>query len=267
MRIEVPGKNALMDDRAELRGRMIGSPARQLDTLPSRHPCRGCEARGTAVCGVLDCERLAEFRTLGTKVSVKAGHLLFREGDPVTEVFTLTRGRLKLCKHLPDGHRQILGVLSSGDFLGVSVGDEHVFTAEVLEDSELCCFPRDQFEKFLDEHPDMQQELYRMAAREFAVAELQLLSANGNTAAERLAGFLLFLVERAERVNAENSQVITLPMRRVDIADHLGLTKETVNRILSAFWAARMIRLQDARQVEILDRTTIQQLARSEYED
>jgi CRP/FNR family transcriptional regulator len=193
--------------------------------------------------------------------------MLFREGDPVIGVFTLTRGKVKLYKHLPDGHRQILGVFGSGDFLGVSMGDEHVFSAEALEDSELCCFPRDAFDQFVDEHPTMQQELYRMAAREFAVAELQLLYAGRKTAAERLAGFLLFLLERTPGVNNEESNVVTLPMRHVDIADLLGLTRETVKRILSAFWAARLIRLRDVRRVEILDRSTIQQLARSEYND
>lgn len=102
---------------------MFESSVRQMEPLPAGHPCQGCEARGRAVCGVLGCERLAEFRSLGSKLRLEAGQTLFREGDPATRVFTLTRGDLKLYKLLPDGRRQVVGFSGSGDFLGISVDD------------------------------------------------------------------------------------------------------------------------------------------------
>lgn len=243
---------------------MLETSARHLDVLHDGHPCQGCEARGRAVCGVLDCERLAQFRNLGSKLRLSPGQALFHEGDPATRVFTLTRGNLRLCKLLPDGRRQIVGFCGSGDFLGISVDDEHAFSAEAIEDSELCCFPRKRFDAFIDEHPAMERELYRMAAHELAMAQLQLVLVGTKTATERVASFLLHLIQRLERVGGKKTDVVELPMSRGDIADYLGLTKETVSRILSTFRAARLIRLQDLHLVQILDRSVLEQVAEAE---
>ena len=240
---------------------MFETSTRHLDLLRDGHPCQGCEARGRAVCGVLDCERLAQFRNLGSKLRLRAGQTLFHEGDPATRVFTLTIGSLKLYKQLPDGRRQIVGFSGSGDFLGISVDDEHAFSAEAVEDSELCCFPRSRFDAFIDEHPVMEHELYRMAAHELAMAQLQLVLVGAKTATERVASFLLHLIQRVERVRGEKTEVVDLPMSRGDIADYLGLTKETVSRVLSTFRATRLVRLRALRQVQILNRTLLEQVA------
>jgi CRP/FNR family transcriptional regulator len=246
---------------------MLESTARNLEPLPIGHPCQGCEARWKAVCGVLDCANLAELKRLGSTVRLDAGQTLFREGDPAMRVFTLTRGSLKLYKLLPDGRRHIVGFMAAGDFLGISVDDEHAFTAEVIEDSELCCFPRARFDGFLTTHGSMERELYRMAAHELGAAQLQLVLLGRKTAAERLANFVVLLLERTERVGSTKTNIVRLPMNRADIADYLGLTKETVSRLVSAFRAARLIRLRDLHEFEILDRPLLEQLASGEADE
>jgi CRP/FNR family transcriptional regulator len=125
------------------------APARRLEPLPQGHPCQGCEVRDKAVCGVLDCARLEEFRNLGWTLRLASGQVLFHEGDPATRVFTLTKGTLKLYKLLVDGRRQVTGFLHPGDFLGISIDDEHAFSAEALEDAQLCWFPRSRFDDFV----------------------------------------------------------------------------------------------------------------------
>ncbi|HJP67984.1 MAG TPA: helix-turn-helix domain-containing protein [Sphingomicrobium sp.] len=243
---------------------MIAATDRQLEPLPLGHPCQGCEARGRAVCGVLGCDNLAEFKKLGVTLRLSAGQTLFREGDPASRVFTLTVGSLKLYKVLPDGRRHIVGFMYPGEFLGISIDDEHAFTAEMIEDSQLCSFPRGRFAAFLADHPAMEHELYRMAAHELSAAQQQLVLVGRKTAAERLATFLLLLVERAEHICGHQTATISLPMSRADIADYLGLTKETVSRILSTFRAARLVRLRAVNQVEIIDRTMLQQVSECE---
>jgi CRP/FNR family transcriptional regulator len=243
---------------------MARSTARQLEPLPAGHPCQGCEARGRAVCGVLDCESLAEFKRLGSTLRLAAGQTLFREGDPATRVFTLTHGSLKLYKLLPDGRRHVVGFIYAGDFLGISVDDEHAFTAELIEDAQLCSFSRGRFANFIAEHPSMEHELYRMAAHELSATQLQLVLLGRKTATERLATFLLILADRVEPVGGHKACIVDIPMSRADIADYLGLTKETVSRILSTFRASRLIRLRALNQVEILDRALLEQVAECE---
>lgn len=237
------------------------APARQLEPLPHGHPCQGCEVRDKAVCGVLDRARLEKFRSLGWTLKLSSGQALFHEGDPATRVFTLTRGTLKLYKLLADGRRQVTGFLHPGDFLGISVDDEHAFSAEALEESQLCWFPRGRFDDFVEEQPTMERELYRMAAHELAAAQQQFVLLGRKTASERLASFLLLLDERAELSNGVGAAMVRLPMSRSDIADYLGLTKETVSRVMSALKRDRIIRLESLDLIQILDRDRLEHLA------
>ncbi len=190
-----------------------------------------------------------------------AGQMLFHEGDPAARVFTLTQGSLKLYKLLTDGRRQIAGFMSAGDFLGISVEQKHAFSTEAIEDSELCCFPRGRFDEFIEKHPEMEHELYRVAAHELAAAQLQLVVLGRKTAIERLASFLL--AQGNERLPGVKTSIVDLAMKRSDIADYLGLTKETVSRMFSELRARRLIRLQKLDRVEILDGQALERLADS----
>ncbi len=234
---------------------MLAPAKRHLEELPAGHPCEGCEVRDKAVCGVLDCDDLETFKNLGRTVKLSAGQVLFHEGDPVTRVFTLTRGTLKLYNLLADGRRHVTGFVYPGGFLGISMDEEHVFSAEALDDAQLCWFPRNRFDGFVDKHSPMERELYRMAAHELASAHQQMVLLGRKTATERLATFLIVLA-------GGGRDLVRLPMSRSDIADYLGLTKETVSRVLSAFRRDRLIRLRAIDVVEILEREGLEDVAR-----
>jgi CRP/FNR family transcriptional regulator len=236
--------------------KMLAPAMRHLEDLPAGHPCEGCEVRDKAVCGVLDCADLATFKNLGRTVKLTAGQVLFHEGDPVTRVFTLTTGTLKLYNLLADGRRHVTGFVHPGGFLGISMDEEHVFSAEAVDDAQLCWFPRNRFDGFVDGHSPMERELYRMAAHELASAHQQMVLLGRKTATERLATFLI--VTGGPQVG----NLVRLPMSRSDIADYLGLTKETVSRVLSAFRRDRLIRLRAMHEVEILDREALEEVAR-----
>jgi CRP/FNR family transcriptional regulator len=240
---------------------MLQPAERHLERLPTGHPCQGCEVRNKAVCGVLDCDKLEQFKNLGWTLKLGSGQTLFHEGDPATRVFTLTRGTLKLYKLLPDGRRQITGFMHPGDFLGMSMDDEHPFSAEALEDAQLCWFPRNRFDDFVEEHGAMERELYRMTAHELAAAQQQMVLLGRKTATERLASFLLLLAGRSRAVPRRTENLVRLPMSRSDIADYLGLTKETVSRIFSSLRRDRLIRLRSTDEVEILHLAGLEQLA------
>lgn len=222
--------------------------------LPAGHPCSGCKVRKEAICGVLGCDKLVSFRRLGNSFRVGAGQAVFHEGDPVSRVFTLTHGSIKLYKLMADGRRQVTGFMLPGDFLGMSVDDEHAFTAEALENSALCSFPRTRFDDFTEENGEMERELYRLAASELAAAQQQMVLLGRKTAAERLASFLVLMAERVERRGGCEARFVDLPMSRSDIADYLGLTKETVSRVLAVLKKRRLIRLETLNRIEILDR-------------
>lgn len=69
------------------------------------------------------------------------------------------------------------------------------------------------------------------------------------TAPERVSSFLLELSERRDTPHA-----VEVPMSRMDIADYLGLTIETVCRILSSFKRDGMIGIPAPHRIELRDR-------------
>ena len=228
--------------------------------LEADHPCFGCAIRLISICGVLASDELREFRQTGTTVRHKAGTTIFFEGDAADSVYTLTSGTLRLSKLLPDGRRQIAGFIFPGDFLGLTMEDEHAFTAEVIADADLCRFPRRRFDAFLEEHPHLERRLYALAAHELAAARQQVVLLGRKTAAERVVSFLLMLGSRC-REDGGVADKVHLPMSRSDIADYLGLRIETVSRELSALKAARLIQLTDTHTVRLLDPEQLEELA------
>lgn len=240
---------------------MPGTTLTETGPLPLGHPCLDCEVRSKAMCRVLACDDLASMRRLGWTVNLRDGQPLFHEGDPATRVFTLTRGALKLYKLLPDGRRQITGFMFPGDFLGIAVDNDYAFTAEAVADSQLCWFPRNRFGEFAETHQHLERELYRMAAHELAAAQMQIVLLGRKTASERLASFFMMLLDRAEKGGWRRGRMIDLPMSRIDIADYLGLTKETVSRMLASLKSRRIVRLDALDRIEVIDGDQLADLA------
>lgn len=230
-----------------------------LPELEAGHPCFHCAVRELAVCGVLESEALRAFKETGPTVRYDAGDTVVFEDDQAANVYSLASGLLRLSKLLPDGRRQIAGFLFPGDFLGITMEEEHAFTTEAVAPSALCKFPRRQFDAFIAEHPALERRLYAVAAHELAAARQQLVLLGRKTATERIASFLLMLAGRCHSTRGIGE--IDVPMSRADIADYLGLRIETVSREISALKAARVVQLTGRQSFRVVDRGRLEQLA------
>lgn len=227
--------------------------------LERDHPCFDCAVRELAVCGVLESSALRAFKESGPTVRYEAGATVVFEADQAANVYSLTSGLLRLSKLLPDGRRQIAGFLFPGDFLGITMEEEHAFTAEAVAPSTLCKFPRRQFDEFIAKNPSLERRLYAVAAHELAAARQQLVLLGRKTAAERIASFLLMLAGRCHSMGSGSE--IDFPMSRADIADYLGLRIETVSREITALKTARIIQLTGRQSFRLIDRDRLEQRA------
>lgn len=236
----------------------MATRAALLPELAPDHPCFDCKVRELAVCGVLEADALRAFKESGPTVHYDTGETVVFEADQAANVYSLTTGLLRLSKLLPDGRRQIAGFLFPGDFLGITMEEEHAFTAEAVAPSSLCRFPRHRFDDFICKHPALERRLYAVAAHELAAARQQLVLLGRKTATERIASFLLMLAGRCHSAQDED---IALPMSRADMGDYLGLRIETVSREISALKAARLIQLTGRHAFRIIERERLQQLA------
>ncbi|MBT5415601.1 MAG: helix-turn-helix domain-containing protein [Rhodospirillaceae bacterium] len=215
-------------------------------------PCAACPIREIAVCGALQSDELGALAEILDGIAVEAGSAIFYEGDPARHVFNVTTGAVRLSRLLPDGRRQITGFLFPGDFLGLAYDETYTYTAEPIERSALCRFPRASFETLLDGHPRMERRLLGLASNELATAQDQMVLLGRKTAREKLASFLITLSRRAER-RGQGANPVHVPMTRTDIADYLGLTIETVSRTFTALRKAGLIEQLPDHAVRLTD--------------
>lgn len=199
---------------------------------PKNSSCHSCGARALSVCGAADDPDLQRLGDLSEIVKLKAGAVLIREGEPAPYVFSITGGSLRVYKLLPDGRRQITGFLFAGDFLGLAIGDTYVFSAEAMEASTVCRFRKGPFRALVASSAPLEHMLLHRTAHELAAAQNQMLLLGRKTAIERMAYFLLDLPGHDPARPSEPGHV-RLPMKRGEIADYLGLTIETVSRVLT----------------------------------
>jgi CRP/FNR family transcriptional regulator, anaerobic regulatory protein len=223
-----------------------------------RPGCETCEVRILAACRAVGAENLARLAAVATCRRAEAGRALFEEGEPAEAVYTLTEGMLKLYKLMSDGRRQVVGFLLPGDFLGLAFGRGYAYTAEAVTPVVACRFARSRFMGLLEEFPALEKEVLTRTSTDLAAAQDQMLLLGRKTARERLASFLLRLAARERRAAAAGcgaaaggADVVGLPMGRADIADHLGLTIETVSRTLTSLRKEGLIELPAVHEVVV----------------
>ena len=212
--------------------------------------CATCEARAFSVCSSLGVDDLAGLDAIAERVTLQAGEALVREGESADHLFNITSGSVRVYKLLPDGRRQITGFLFAGDFVGLATGQEYAFSAEAIEDATLCRFRKSEYRTLIRERPTLEAALLERATHELAAAQNQMLLLGRKTARERIASFLLDLPER-DPLRPPVADQVRLPMTRVEIADYLGLTIETVSRELTKMKTTGLIRMLSLNEFRI----------------
>jgi CRP/FNR family transcriptional regulator len=227
---------------------------------PGPDPCAACTVRVLSVCNAIEDPDLGNLSAIVTSHRAAPRRTFIIEGDPADTLFNITEGAVKVYKLLADGRQQITGFLFAGDFLGFSPSGQFEYSAEAINEVAYCRFPRAKLEKLLSDFPRMERRLLGIASNELAAAQDQMLLLGRKTAREKLASFLLSLSRRAARLGLEPSP-IALPMTRTDIGDYLGLTIETVSRMISQFRRDQLIKLASQSEVELLDIPGLQRIA------
>jgi CRP/FNR family transcriptional regulator len=208
---------------------------------------------------VSSAEATGEFTELSrmeTLVAVRGGRTLFHEGDPARRFFRVISGTIRTCRLLADGRRQIGDFFLPGDFFGFGATDTYLHSAEAIVGTTLSAYPLWRSDGMLQNQPRLTSELLRIMLRRLADAQDRMAVLGRKTARERIATFLLAMEERCRE-----GDHIHLPMPRADIADHLGLSRETVSRVMTGLCARELITLNAANDIRLLDRAALAALA------
>ena len=187
----------------------------------------------------------------------RKGTVVFGEGEEAEYVYQIISGAVRTYKLLPDGRRQINSFHLPGDLFGLENGATHRFTAEAVVETNVRITGRRSLLDTMAHRELGAKELLSLVTRNLKHAENHMLLLGRKTALERVAAFLLEMDERLD-----HPDVMTLPMKRRDIADYLGLTLETVSRTFSAFRDEKLLQFcgVSQRQLVLLNRIRLAQL-------
>jgi CRP/FNR family transcriptional regulator, nitrogen fixation regulation protein len=175
---------------------------------------------------------------------------IFGEAEPAHYIYQVIEGSARSHKLLSDGRRQIGAFHLAGDIFGFENGGFHRFTAEAIVNTTVRVIKRQSLERVVRTDAAMVMSLLALTNDNLQHAENHLLLLGRKTARERMATFLL---EMNGRLTAAG--VIALPMSRKDIADYLGLTIETVSRVLAGFQQKGYLKASgvNLREIIVLD--------------
>ncbi|MDP3136161.1 MAG: helix-turn-helix domain-containing protein [Burkholderiaceae bacterium] len=181
---------------------------------------------------------------------------VFAEGDAADFFYKVVSGTVRTYKLLNDGRRQIDEFHLAGDIFGLETGEAHRFSADAVDAATIVAFRRRRFESLAHDDPALGDQIVTSMMRSLDRAHDHMMLLGRKTAHEKVASFLL---DMARRVSNEDR--FELPMQRTDIADHLGLTIETVSRTLTQFARKGLIKLAAAsRSVVLCDKAALRRL-------
>jgi CRP/FNR family nitrogen fixation transcriptional regulator len=174
---------------------------------------------------------------------------IYGEGDETRSFYKIVSGVVRTCKFLSDGRRQIDAFHVAGDVFGFEMGAEHRLTAEAVTDCSVISYRRRGAEMSAASDDGLARQFLSHAMRSLERAQEHSLLLGRRSAQQKLAAFLLDLADRGP-----DDDMVELAMTRLDIADYLGLTIETVSRTFSQLERDDMIQLVSIRRIRLKDR-------------
>lgn len=210
--------------------------------------CAACPVRERAACSALTAEERDALARSGRTRRLRRGELLFAAGDENVCFATLISGGLKIAAFDEMGTERILALVRPGSFIGELFAPFAHHDVVALTDSELCVFPASEIGRAVELHPRLAQALLRRSQDDLLQSRDLLALSGRRSASARVAGFLMALAEEAG-----GSPEFELPLTRGEIAGMLGLTIETVSRVLTKFERDRVIQRKGARGIELIN--------------
>jgi CRP/FNR family transcriptional regulator, cyclic AMP receptor protein len=185
----------------------------------------------------------ADLRTLAGKfhpVRYGKGEVIFREGEPAERLFLIDEGRVKLSTSSPTGQEMLIAVLGRGQIFGeLEVIDRgsRAMDARAMETSRIYAMDSDVFWTMLENRPPLARRLLELMARRLRRADQTSQDLVFFDAPTRLARRLLQLAEEHGEAFGEEEDAVRISVRvtQEEMAQMIGVTRESANRLIASF--------------------------------
>ena len=233
-----------------------------LDVQALRASCSSCSMHQLCLpmgLGEADMDRLDQI--IGRRRKIPRDTMLYRMNDPFVNLYAIRLGHFKTSQIDPSGDQRITGFQMNGELLGMDAisTDHHHCEAVALEDSEVCEIPFSRLEELFSHIPTLLHHFHRMMSQEITREQSVMLLLGNMRADQRFAAFLVNLGSRyaARGYSATEFQ---LRMSREDIANYLGLTIESISRLINKFKKQGLLNVRN-REVVLLHLTMLKAMA------
>lgn len=206
-----------------------------------------------------DLDRLD--RIIERKKPKQKGQLIFKADQEVKNLYAIRSGTIKSYTITEQGDEQITAFHLAGDLIGfdgISTGKHQSF-AQALETAMLCEIPYETLDQLSVSMPELRQQILRLMSTEIVNDQKMILLLSKKNAEERLATFLHDLSDRFA-ARGFSPYEFRLSMTRGDIGNFLGLTVETISRLLGRFQKSNLIQVK-GKYICILDKEELSKLA------
>ncbi len=228
---------------------------------PVQVACSNCNLRELCMpAGLTPSDLVRIDELVATRRRIARREPLFRQGDAFVSLYAIRTGVFKTRVTSQDGRDQVTGFQLAGEIIGLDgiVNGQHSCDAVALEDAEVCVMPFDRIEELSREVVALQRHVHRIMSREIVREHGVMLLLGSMRAEERLATFLLNLVERLHARGFSQSELV-LRMTREEIGSYLGLTLETVSRTMSRFAEEGTVEV-DKRNIRIVNAAALRRM-------
>ncbi len=224
--------------------------------------CHDCAMSELCIPFTLSTQELDQLDSIiERKKPVHKGDTLFEAGQNLDSLYAIRSGTIKSYTLTKEGEEQITGFHLPGDIIGFdAIGQgNHVSFAQALETAMVCEIPFDTLDSLSGTMPRLRQQIMRLMSSEIKGDQDMLLLLSKKTAEERLASFLMNLSNRFG-ARGFSPKEFRLTMTRGDIGNYLGLTVETISRLLGRFQKAGFIQVS-GKFITVVDLESLSKVA------
>ena len=194
------------------------------------------------------------FARIGAPISFAKDEEIYGQDEPADRVYRMLSGTVRTSRFMADGRRPIGDFYYPGEVFGLELGDSHAMAAEAMSDCVVLAANRSALIAAGGE-AELRELLWQATVRDLESAREHLTLLVRKSASERVASFLLGVAQRSP------GGLIELVMGRQDMADYLGLTIETVSRMISQLQSTGVVEFQGCRRFRVRDRQALEGLA------
>ena len=194
------------------------------------------------------------FERHGVRMTFERNEEIYAQDDEVEFLYQVVGGVVRTSRLTVEGRRQVGDFYYAGDIFGLEPGPDHRFGAEALDDCEILVVRRSVVRAFAGD-AELDRAILEATRLEMERLQDHVVMLGRKSARERVAAFLMSIAQRHDDDQAD------LAMGRQDMADYLGLTIETVSRMLTQLQGDAIVEFPSSRRFQVRKWTALEALA------